>query len=85
MPNIVLENPKASITIFAGFVTTIVLWLLNIIWGITVPSPVEYAIAGVFISLISYWSRISKKDAKVIEVTTPKQKEAIIENAERTI
>jgi predicted Na+-dependent transporter len=83
MGNVILENPKATVTIIVSMVWVIVAYLLKAIWQITLPEEVVIAITTLLGILIGRWTRINKEDAKVIEVTTPQQKEAIIENAEK--
>lgn len=84
MPDIVMENPKASITILINLVVQAVIFALRHYNVLDIPLELQGMIFSIIAAFTAYWSRINKKEAKVIEVTTDKQKEAIIENAERS-
>lgn len=85
MPNIIAENPYASVTAVVTMIMVVIAYLLDAIWGVKLPAEVIVAVTGILSFFLGRWTRINKQDAKVVEVTTDKQKEAIIENAERTL
>jgi len=81
--NLISENPKASISIGINLIVQAVIFCLRY-YGVTdIPLELQGMIFAIIGWFTMYWVRINKTDAKVIEVTSDKQKEAIIENAEK--
>jgi len=80
---LISENPKASISIGINLILQAVIFALRYYGVLEIPLELQAMIFAIIGWFTAYWSRINKTDAKVIAVTSDKQKEAIIDNAEK--
>ncbi len=64
--NLITENPKTSITVLAGAIVAIVVYVLSL-FGIIIPIEVSGALAVIVIFLLGRYTRISKEDAELID------------------
>lgn len=67
MGNLVAENPKATVTVIVSAVMVIVAYLLNAIWGITLPTEVGIAVSTLLAFFLGRWTRINKGEAEAIK------------------
>jgi len=81
MPNLVTENPFASVTILTIPIVTILVFVLKS-YGIILPEEVIIAVTAILGFFLGRFTRIDKKDAKVIQLTTDEDKSNIIKAKE---
>ncbi len=63
---LIAENPKATLTIIAGAIVTLIVWILSF-WNIIVPETVSIAMGILVAFLIGRFTRINKEEAELIK------------------
>ena len=63
---LISENPKATLTVIAGAIVTLLVWILSF-WGITVPETVSIAMGILVAFLLGRFTRINKEEAELIK------------------
>jgi len=64
--NLLIDNPKATLTGLTGAIVIIVVFVLSY-FGITVPIEVSGALGVIILFLLGRWTRISKQDAEILD------------------
>lgn len=63
---LISENPKASITVLATAIATVIVWVLSL-FGVAVPTEVMIAIGAIVAFLLGRFTRINKEEAELIK------------------
>lgn len=81
MPNIISQNPYASATILTIPIVTILAFVLKS-YGIVLPDEVIISLTAILSFFLGRFTRIDKTDAKIIALTSDKEKQEIIKDKE---
>jgi len=63
---LISENPKATLTVIAGAIVTLIVWILSF-WGIVVPETVSIAMGILVAFLLGRYTRINQQEAELIK------------------
>lgn len=63
---LIAENPKASLTVLATAIATVIVWVLSL-FGVIVPEAVMFAIGAIVLFLLGRFTRINKDQAELIK------------------
>jgi len=63
---LIAENPKASLTVLASAIATVIVWVLSL-FGVIVPLEVSLAIGAILLFLLGRYTRINQQEAELIK------------------
>lgn len=63
---LISENPKASLTVLASAIATVIVWVLSL-FGVVVPLEVSLAIGAILLFLLGRYTRINQQEAELIK------------------
>jgi len=63
---LIAENPKASLTVLASAIATVIVWVLSL-FGVVVPLEVSLAIGAILLFLLGRYTRINQQEAELIK------------------
>ncbi len=63
---LISENPKASLTVLASAIATVIVWVLSL-FGVIVPLEVSLAIGAILLFLLGRYTRINQQEAELIK------------------
>lgn len=63
---LIAQNPKATLTVIAGAIVTLIVWVLSF-WNIQVPETVSIAMGILVAFLLGRFTRINKDEAELIK------------------
>jgi len=63
---LIAENPKASLTVLASAIATVLVWVLSL-FGMIVPLEVSLAIGAILLFLLGRYTRINQQEAELIK------------------
>ena len=63
---LIAQNPKATLTVMAGAIVTLIVWVLSF-WNIQVPETVSIAMGILVAFLLGRFTRINKDEAELIK------------------